>query len=103
MTLAPTTKPLGTFLIAIFLAVATCVLEGVGTALAFTGSKVEAIPAALSSSPRSADALSRVARSGVGGGALAIPALLRVRSTAVVKRGLGASLAPSPAARSGCP
>ncbi len=43
MTHAPTTKPLGTFLIAIFLAVATCVLVGVGTALAFPGSKLEAI------------------------------------------------------------
>src|SRR5260370_5033160 len=94
MTLAPTTKPLGTFLIAIFLAVATCVLEGVGTALAFTGSKVEAIPAALSSSPRSADALSRVARSGAGGGALTIPALLRVHMIGMGKLVLSASSAP---------
>jgi len=37
------TKPLGVFLIAIFFGVATCILLGVGTALLFPGSQVEAI------------------------------------------------------------
>jgi hypothetical protein len=43
MTSAPTTRPLGALLIAIFLAAATCVLVGVGTALAYPGTNLEAI------------------------------------------------------------
>ena len=39
----PTARPIGVFLIAVFFAVATCVLVGVGTALLFPGSAMEEI------------------------------------------------------------
>jgi hypothetical protein len=38
-----TTKPLGVFFIAIFFALATIILVGVGTALSFPGSRLDAI------------------------------------------------------------
>lgn len=38
-----TRRPLGVFLIALFLAIATCILLGVGTALLWPGSKLEVI------------------------------------------------------------